>query len=353
MTGTTMKSLSTWIATVSLLLILFSSTASTSHSSEPVKAGDSKADFRVGIVGLDTSHVIHFTTCINGTVDQKGNSSPGMPGIRVVAAYPQGSADIESSVSRVPKYTEQLRGEGIKIVASIEELLGQVDGVLLETNDGRPHLEQVRPVIAAGKPVFVDKPLAGSLREAVAIFALARQANVPLFSASSLRFSESTQAVAGGAIGNVMYCETSSPCKLEKTHPDLFWYGIHGVESLFTVLGTGCETVERRLENGKIVVEGRWSNNRIGIFRESKGYDGLARSKMGEKQVGNYNGYAPLVDQIVEFFKTGEPPVGEAETLEIYTFMEAADESKRRAGQAVKLSDVLSKATLEAAKLIK
>ena len=305
---------------------------------------DSSKEIMIGIIGLDTSHAIAFAKGINGTNDQSG-----IEGFRVVAAYPEGSPDIESSVSRAPKYTAQIKAMGIEIVDSIADLLEKVDCVLLETNDGRPHLEQVRPVIAARKPVFIDKPIAGSLRDAVTIFAIAREANVPLFSSSSLRYGKDSQATRNGSLGEISFCETHSPCSLEKTHPDLFWYGIHGVESLFTVMGTGCETVERRSEDGKIVVEGTWKGGRTGIYREGQGYGGLAKGSQGEAAVGSYDGYLPLVVEIVEFFRTGKAPVSAAETIEIYAFMEAADESKRQGGKAVKIAEVLAKAKQEAA----
>ena len=49
---------------------------------------------------------------------------------------------------------------------SIEELLPKVDVVLLQSLDGRVHLEQVRPAFKAGKRVFIDKPIAALLRRA-------------------------------------------------------------------------------------------------------------------------------------------------------------------------------------------
>jgi predicted dehydrogenase len=294
---------------------------------------------RVGIIGLDTSHAIAFTKILN---DEK--ASPDVAGCRVVAAYPKGSPDIQSSVSRVPGYTAEIQKYGVKIVDSIDDLLTQVDAVLLETNDGRPHLEQVRPVLKAGKPVFIDKPVAGSLKDAVAIFREAKEAGVPVFSSSSLRYGKTTQAARAGSLGKVTYCETSSPASLEKTHPDLFWYGIHGVEALFTVMGTGCQSVKRTSEDGKIVVTGKWSDGRVGVYRESKGYVGKARGDKGEGPVGASDGYRPLVVDIVKFFRTGKPPVSAEETIEIYAFMEAADESKRQGGAEVDLASVLGKA---------
>ena len=270
----------------------------------------------------------------------------------MVAAYPKGSPDIPSSVSRVPGYIEEMKKLDVEIVETIDDLLKKVDIVFLETNDGRPHLEQYIPVAKAGKPCFIDKPIAGSLADAIAIFEISKKYNAPVFSSSSLRFGKTTLAVRGGSLGKVMKCETTSPANLEATHPDLFWYGIHGVESLFTVMGTGCQSVTRgKTDDGKIEVTGQWPDGRIGIFREGKGYVGTAVGEKGESPVGSYDGsYDQLLFEIIKFARTGKPPVSEAETLEIYAFMEAADESKRQNGASVTLESVLTKAKAEAAK---
>lgn len=304
----------------------------------PTVADDAKP-IRVGIIGLDTSHAIAFAKMLNDP-----NAPPELANCRVVAAYPQGSPDIQSSASRVPGYIEQIKKLDVAIVDSIEELLTKVDAVLLETNDGRPHLEQFRLVLKAGKPTFIDKPVAASLKDAVSIYREAKEAGVPVFSSSSLRYGQNTQEVRGGSIGAVTHGETFSPASIEKTHPDLFWYGIHGVESLFTVMGTGCESVQRSTEDGKIVVTGKWKDGRVGIFREGKGYGGTARGEKGEAPVGTSSGYRPLLVDIVKFFRTGKPPVSAEETLEIYAFMEAAEESKRRGGMEVSVPEVLDSA---------
>lgn len=300
----------------------------------------SAQNIRAGIIGLDTSHVVAFTKTLNAKVQK-----PEVMGVRVVAAYPQGSKDIESSIKRVPEYTKAVEALGVKIVPSIDALLDEVDVIFLESNDGRPHLEQLRPCLKAHKPVFVDKPIAGSLAEAIAMFEEAKAAGVPIFSSSSLRFGKNTQAVRSGSIGAVKSAETFSPASLEPNHPDLFWYGIHGVESLFTVMGTGCLSVKRgTTADGKIQVEGTWQGGRKGTFRENKGYGGEASGDKGKAAVGSYDGYDPLLFAAVHFFRTGQAPVSEAETLEIYAFMEAADESKRRGGAEVTLAEVVAKA---------
>ena len=300
----------------------------------------SAADLKLGIIGLDTSHVSAFTGILN---DPKNKNH--IDGGSVVAAFKGGSKDIETSWSRVDKYAEELQTKyGVKIYDSIEEMVKHVDAVFLESVDGRPHLAQARPVILAGKPLFIDKPMAASLKDAVEIFRLAREHKVPVFSSSSLRFAKTTQAVRNGSIGKVKNAETTSPASLEPHHPDLFWYGVHGVESLFTVMGTGSEEVTRSTTaDGKIEVTGKWKGGRTGTYRESKSYGGKAVGENGEAPVGAYDGYAPLVVEALKLFKTGVSPVPEAETIEILAFMEAADESKRRGGAPVRLADVLKK----------
>jgi len=227
---------------------------------------------RVGIIGLDTSHAVAFTQILN---DPKATED--VADCRVVAAYPKGSPDILSSTERVPDYTVKVRDLGVEIVDSIEALVEKVDVVLLETNDGRPHLEQVLPVFKAGKAVFIDKPIAGSLTDAVAIFEAARIYKAPVFSSSSLRYTTTAQAIRGGKIGEVKGCDAYSPCSLEATHPDLYWYGIHGVETLFTIMGSGCESVSRLSTPGIDLAAGVWKGGRVGTFRGIRTPEGAAR----------------------------------------------------------------------------
>ena len=299
------------------------------------------SEVRIGIIGCDTSHVTAFTELLNNP-----NAKGHVPGGKVVAAFKGGSADIPKSASRVDGFARTLQEKyGVTFYDSIAALCANVDAVLLESVDGRMHLEQAKPVIAARKPLFVDKPMAASLKDVIEIFRLAKEAKVPIWSSSSLRFAKSTQTVRGGSIGKVSYAETYSPCEVEPHHPELMWYGVHGVEALFAVMGTGCETVQRgTTTNGLIEVVGTWSGGRKGVYREDKTYHGLARGESGDASVGANDGYTPLMTEVIKFFQSGVAPVSEAETIEIFAFMEAAEESKRASGTLVKLSDLLAKA---------
>src|SRR6266481_1249485 len=287
------------------------------------------ADLRLGIIGCDTSHVPAFTENLNNP-----NAKDHVPGGKVVAAFKGGSPDIPESANRVDNYAKTLKEKyGVLFYDSIEELCKNVDVVLLESVDGRPHLEQVKPVLKAGKPVFIDKPMAGSLADVIEIFRLAKEAKVPIFSTSALRFAKDTQAVHNGSVGKVNHVETYGPCEIEKHHHDLFLYAVHGLEAIFTVLGPGCETVQRSTTpDGKIEVTGIWKNGAKGIYREDKKFHGLAKGEKSEASAGSFDGYVPLVVEIMKFFKTGVPPVSPEETIETFAFMEAADDSKAKGG---------------------
>ena len=299
---------------------------------------------RIGIIGLDTSHSVAFTKSLNGI-----NPSEKYNGFRIVAAYPQGSADIESSVKRIPGYIEEVKKMGVEIVNSIQALLEKVDYILLETNDGRPHLDQALQVIKAGKTLFIDKPVAGTLHDTIAIYKAAKENNVPIFSSSSLRYMETAQDAANGKVGKILGADTYSPATLEKTHPDFFWYGIHGVEILYTVMGSGCKQITRTNTDNTDIVVGVWNDGRVGTFRGTRtgthDYGGTAYGEKGNLVLGPFKGYDNLLDKIIEFFKSGISPVSNEETLEIYTFMEAADESKRKNGKPILLEDVFRKAS--------
>jgi predicted dehydrogenase len=307
-----------------------------------------EAGRRIGIIGLDTSHSTEFTKVLNGAMPD-----PAYEGYKIVAAYPRGSKDIQSSTERIPAYTEEVKTHGVEIVGSIAELLQKVDVVLLETNDGRPHLGQALEVIKAGKPLFVDKPVAATLPEVVALYAAARKYRVPVFSASSLRYLDGlTDIAAGKTVGRVLGADAFSPAPLEPHHPDFFWYGIHGIETLLTAMGTGCSWVSRVSTEDTDVVTGVWADGRIGTFRGTRTganeYGGTVFGEKGVARVGPYSGYEALLREIAKFFKTGVSPVSEAETLSVYAFMEAADESKRKGGARIELQGILAKATKDA-----
>jgi predicted dehydrogenase len=298
---------------------------------------------RVGMIGLDTGHSVAFTKSLNDPM-----AGDRFGGYRVVAAYPNGTDNIEDWKKRIPEFTEEVKRQGVEIMPSIEQMLEKVDVVLLTCIDGNKHLEQALPVFKAGKRVFIDKPFAGSLSDAFAIVKAAEMYDVPMFSSSSLRYIGGAKEISEGKIGQVIGADAYSPAPIEEHHPDLFWYGVHGVEILFTVMGTGCKRVQRTYTDSTEVDVGGWDDDRIGCFRGirdgKRGYGGTVFGEEGIVVLDKYSGYDPLLEKIAEFFDTGIVPVPADETLEIFAFMQAADESKEKGGISVDIATVMQKA---------
>jgi Oxidoreductase family, NAD-binding Rossmann fold len=332
-----------WFRVIQPLFFLILCTSA--RAAEPVT-------LRAGMIGLDTSHVPAFAKIFNNA-----KATNDLAGIRVMAGYP-GGTDLPASRDRVKGFTEQLRAMGIEIVDSIPKLLERVDVVLLESVDGRIHLQEAIPVIKAGKPLFIDKPLAGSLADAIAIFELAKEHNVPCFSSSSLRFSPSVQDLRQNQeLGAIAGAATWGPCSYQEGMPDMFFYGIHGIEPLFALMGTGCETVTRLKTKDTDLVSGVWKDGRVGTYRgirrNKADFGAMAFGSKAIVQTSRGGGYEELCQEIARFFKTGTSPVSAAETIEIFAFMEAADESQRQGGAPVSLAEVLAKARAEAARKMK
>lgn len=301
---------------------------------------------RVGMIGLDTSHVIAFAKLLN-----RSDADDRLKQVKIAAAFPGGNPDFPLSRDRVKGYTAEIRELGVEIVESIDALLEKVDAVMLESVDGSQHLEQVKPVFRARKPTFIDKPIAASLADVVAIDRLAREHKVAWFSASSSRFTEGYPELRNNPqVGDILGCDTYSQSRAAPHHPDLFWYGVHGVDLLYSILGRGCGAVTAVQTNYTEQVTGTWLDGRVGTFRairEHTGKTGLGASVFGTKQivhVNNYYNYVPLVVEVARFFTTGRPPIAAEEMVEVFAFMEAAEESKRQRGAPVSLKDVMARA---------
>jgi predicted dehydrogenase len=296
---------------------------------------------KIGIVGLSV-HSAAFSQILNDS-----NKKSDLEGCRITALFhPKGNPDVDFSNSQLKKFEDDVKKIGVKVVGSMSELLKMVDGVMLLTNDGRPHLDQAMPAFKAGKPVFIDKPIAASLEGVVEIFEKARHLNIPVFTSSALRYLESAQKIERN---EVLGANTYSPAPIEASHTDLFWDGIHGVELLYTVMGVGCkEVIHAHHTKSEDRIIGYWNDGRVGVFRGIReGKRDFGGTVFGENDIislDEFNGYRPLVVKIVEFFQNRNSPVPIKETLEIYTFMEAAQESKRRGGIKVSLEEVLKEA---------
>ena len=299
------------------------------------------SELRIGIIGLDGSHCIQLTRRLNNAAEREH-----VPGAKVVGAFKGGSPDVPHSWSRVEGFSQEISEKyGVRIHGSIEELVRGVDGVLILSIDGRAHLPQARVAIAHKKPFFIDKPMAASVREAMEIFRLARDAGVPCFSASSHRYGPEMEALKQTKIGELRMAVSLGPATIEPYMPDLFWYGIHSVEALYLFMGQGCRTVVRTHTEHADVVTGIWPDGRVGTVLGTRNTNRrFAITLYGSENIAERPhppAFQPLLHELIRFFKTGIVPIPPEETLEILAFMEAADESKRRGGTPVAIEEIL------------
>jgi hypothetical protein len=299
------------------------------------------ADLRIAVIGLDTSHTVSFAKLLN-----EPNNPKHIAGGLITKAWKDWSPDIEASASRVDGFAAEMSGTyGVKICDSIESAVQDVDAVMILNIDGRKHLEEARRVLPFHKPTFIDKPMAGSLRDAIEIFRLAQRLHTPCFTASSERFTSDVPKLKEAKIGHLNGVSTFGPAEIEPHHPDLFWYGIHAVEKCYVLMGIGCETVVRTHTADADVVTGVWNDGRVATVRGNRN----TRYAFGAIEFGSEavvvgeqaEGYEGLITEILQFYRTGIAPVSHAESIEVLAFMEAADESKRRGGVPVSLAEVL------------
>ena len=294
---------------------------------------------KVGIVDFDTSHVVQFTKRMNHVGIEQDQ---WVDGAQVVAGCP---CESRHSPDRVAGYTDELRKLGVEIVAKPEDLIGKVDAVCLEANDGTVHLQRAKPFLQAGMPCYIDKPLECNLDNAKEILRLAKKHKVPVFSSSSLRFCPEVQAMVNNPeTGKIFGADAWSPASEHPLNPGLFNYGIHGVEILYTLMGPGCKRLSCAYTPGAEVVTGVWKDERIGVLRGTRaGSHSYGFAVWGEKAckqsgLSTQFIYRELCKQIVTMFQTGQPPFDPEITLEIMAFMTAAIDSRNQKGAWVDLN---------------
>lgn len=342
-----------------LALVLFAPFAGPSFvtGAEPV---------RVGIVGVDNYQSVAFTRLFQAPPAD----NPDLLGLEVVAAWTGGSDDVEESAAGAPRWTERLKTMGVKFEDSIDAVLKQCDAVMIMTLDARAHRKLAEQVLAAKKPLYIGRPMAASLEDALRIFALAEKYDTPVFSCSQHRYSPGFIGMRNHPeVGEVIGCTVFGGYETEPHHPDYMWHSIHGIETLYTIMRPGVVSLTRASTPETELITAVWNDGRIGTYRGivkgKVGYSamvfgtegiapagkyGYAAPVKGVVPKGRYMGYEGVSTEIAKFFKTGKLPIEPSETIEMFTFMEAAHESKRQGGRPVKLADVLSAARAKVAK---
>ena len=297
---------------------------------------------RVGIVDWDTSHVVQFTMRLNH-VGELAEDQYIDSDYRVVAGVP-GTSEI-TAPDRLAEYHDKLTGWGVEVVDSVEQLVDMVDVVCVESQSGYVHLDRARPFIEAGIPTYIDKPFVINVEDGLKIKELAAKHGVPIFSSSSLRYAPEVVEAQHDAegVGSVVGAFAYSPASLHDKNPGLAHYGIHGVETLYALMGPGCVELSCISEEGGEVSTGRWADGRVASIRGTRagkhayGYTVWGDKGVRSEYISTTYIYRELLKKIVQMWETGTPDLELDETIEIAAFIAAAWESANNGGNVTKL----------------
>lgn len=340
----------------SLIILLVLLGTARLHAAEPVK---------VGILGLDNYQAIEYAAFFNNP-----KAEESLSGLRVSAVYPVTSPDYPKSAEFTQMWLAQLQNQykgdpsvkPVEIVNSLDELLARCDGVMIWTLDGTKHLEQAAAVIKAGKPLFIGRPVAAEPKDAAAIYKLAAEAKVPFWSCSQHRFSPGFSGMRNHPeVGKVIGCDVYGGfAVMNVPAADKFTVPLHSIETLYAIMGPGVEKLSCVSSPTAEVVTATYKDGRVATYRGIK--DGTVKysaTVFGDKGVSTagiyghgvpvkgivptddkYMGYGGLAIELAKFFKTKEPPVSAAETLEIFAFLQAMEESRAQNGATVTLKNL-------------
>ena len=293
---------------------------------------------KLGMVGLDTSHAKAFCELLNNA-----DNPFHVPGVQVVRAFPGGNPDLPMSINRIAQFTEDLRNMGVEIVDSIAALEG-LDGYVLESVDGNQHLEQFKELAKFGKPIFMDKPLACNYEDAKAIVDAAKAANVPVMTASSIRYAKGIEGCLPED-AKVYACDAFGPMAFIEGYRDYFWYGIHSAELLFSFMGAGCKTVQTFSTDTVDAVVGVWEDGRIGKLSGNRigaqNFGCTLTTDKGHVQAlvdTSVPFYAMLMKKVVPFFQTLQPAIPLEESLQIIAFLEGVSRSRAQGGALIDIT---------------
>jgi predicted dehydrogenase len=296
---------------------------------------------KIGLIGLDTSHAPEFTRLLN---DEKGRDH--VPGGRVVAAFPGGSPDMDVSRNRVEGFTKTLREKySVEMKDGPEAVAEAVDLVMILSVDGRVHRSQFERTAKFKRPTFIDKPFAVSVEDAEAMLRLAHSEKIPLMSCSSVRYSDNVVEALGGHRENVLGCDAHGPLSEIPQQPGLFFYGVHTVDLIVSVMGHGCREVSARHYDACDVVTLAWPDGRVAtarLMKEPHGRFGItlhrkAGAQFIDASAARRAAYASMLEAILRSLPQGKSDVPEDEMLDTIKLCAAANKS-RETGQPVRLA---------------
>jgi len=285
-----------------------------------------RTEIKVALIGLDTSHTLEFAKRMQAPDCPAGQRVEGLRAVTCLR-FPtpfQNEAGLDAR-------QKQLEAWGIKVTTSFEEAVEGCDAIMIEINDPSLHWHYFEKCASLGKMIFLDKPLADTLINGKKVLELVRQNNIPLFSASALRFVPTLEA-ACLEIQEPIFCTVYGPLGVAPTGSSVVWYGVHSFEMLQRAMGLGARRLLVQKDENGIVAMVQYAEGRRGVVELNNGafiYGGNLRTKEASTSfaVDMSAAYTDLLLNVSRFFTTGSLPVTLDETIEVMAMLDAARRS--------------------------
>ncbi len=285
-------------------------------------------EIRVAVIGLDTSHSLEFTRRMQAPdcpEDQK------VKGMKVVNCM-RFSTPFQSEEG-LDERQKQLEEWGVKVTVDFNEAVADCDAIMIEINDPSYHLEYFTKCAEFEKPIFLDKPMADNSKDGKTIYAIAKERNLKVFSASSLRFvpqlKEACNTVPAPLFAGIYGALGKAP-----SGSSIVWYGVHAFEMLQRTMGRGALRVFARKDPAGVVAIVEYQDERRGIVELTNDvyqYGGCLRDK--EKAApfvaDTARAYSDELVAITKFFNGADAPLELEDTLEVMSMLDAAERSSK------------------------
>ncbi len=224
------------------------------------------------------------------------------------------------------------------IVAKPEDVIGEVDAVIISTDDGADHVRRARPFVEAGLPVFVDKPMATTPEE-LAQFISWKNQGAQILSSSGMRYAPELSELENSR----WMWMTSITCKTWER------YGIHALEPVFKLLGAGFTQVRTCHRQGADIVTCEHASGvtaTVAAVHEAYGSFGVIHAYGGEthrsvQMKDTYSAFRNQLLAVIAWLESGTDPYPFDDTVELMAVILAGIESRKRGGEAVRLEEVL------------
>ncbi len=258
----------------------------------------------------------------------------GMPGVKITCVCCTGFAGREEA--------EHIARAALipTVYDRPEEMIGNVDAVIVATDNGNEHVERCRPFVEAGIPMFIDKPLVNT-EEDLRTFLEWRKAGANFISSSSMRYCKEFEPYYENhyELGDLKYICSTMPKKYET-------YGIHALEAMYPLLGEGFLSVRNTGTYEKNIVHIKHKNGCdvnviLGIDMASLGMMVLGSKGAVHLTSGDsYYAFKKQLDQFVHWLRTGEEPFPFTETVELMKLVIGGLRSREEGGREVLLSEI-------------